>query len=65
MYLLREEAGASLLKIGALSGGRDHTTVPYGCARSPRLRRITDLIEEDAEMQREVVSLRQRLHGAT
>ena len=26
--------------------------------------RITDLIEEDADMRREVVSLRQRLHWA-
>jgi chromosomal replication initiator protein len=59
MYLLREETGASLPRIGALLGGRDHTTVLYGCER------IADLIEEDAEMRREVVSLRQRLHAAT
>jgi chromosomal replication initiator protein len=58
MYLLREETGASLPQIGALLGGRDHTTVLYGCER------IADLIEEDAEMRREVVSLRQRLHAA-
>jgi chromosomal replication initiator protein len=58
MYLLREETGASLPQIGAMLGGRDHTTVLYGCER------IADLIEEDAEMRREVVSLRQRLYGA-
>jgi chromosomal replication initiator protein len=58
MYLLREETGASLPQIGALLGGRDHTTVLYGCER------IADLIEEDAEMRREVVNLRQRLYGA-
>jgi chromosomal replication initiator protein len=57
MYLLREETGASLPQIGAMLGGRDHTTVLYGCER------IADLIEEDAEMRREVVSLRQRLHS--
>jgi chromosomal replication initiator protein len=57
MYLLRKETGASLPQIGALLGGRDHTTVLYGCER------IADLIEEDAEMRREVVSLRQRLHS--
>jgi chromosomal replication initiator protein len=57
MYLLREETGASLPQIGALLGGRDHTTVLYGCER------IADLIEEDAEMRREVVRLRQRLYG--
>jgi chromosomal replication initiator protein len=59
MYLLREETGASLPRIGALLGGRDHTTVLYGCER------IADLIEEDAEMRREVVRLRQRLYAAT
>ena len=57
MYLLREETGASLPQIGALLGGRDHTTVLYGCER------IADLIEEDAEMRREVISLRQRLYA--
>jgi chromosomal replication initiator protein len=59
MYLLREETGASLPRIGALLGGRDHTTVLYGCER------ISDLIEEDAEMRRELVTLRQRLYGST
>jgi chromosomal replication initiator protein len=58
MYLLREETGASLPQIGALLGGRDHTTILYGCER------IADLIEKDAEMRREVVSLRQQLHTA-
>jgi chromosomal replication initiator protein len=58
MYLLREETGASLPRIGALLGGRDHTTVLYGCER------ISDLIEEDAEMRRELVTLRQRLYGS-
>ena len=58
MYLLREETGASLPRIGAMLGGRDHTTVLYGCER------IADLIEEDAEMRREVVGLRKRLYGA-
>jgi chromosomal replication initiator protein len=58
MYLLREETGASLPQIGALLGGRDHTTVLYGCEH------IADLIEEDTEMRREVVSLRQRLYAA-
>ena len=52
------ETGASLPQIGALLGGRDHTTVLYGCER------IADLIEKDDKMRREVVSLRQRLHEA-
>jgi chromosomal replication initiator protein len=57
MYLLREETGASLPQIGAMLGGRDHTTVLYGCER------IADLIEEDANLRREVVTLRQRLYN--
>jgi chromosomal replication initiator protein len=58
MYLMREETGASLPQIGALLGGRDHTTVLYGCER------IADLIEEDTDLRRDVVTLRQRLYNA-
>jgi chromosomal replication initiator protein len=58
MYLLREETGASLPQIGALLGGRDHTTILYGCER------IADLIEEDTDLRREVVTLQQRLYNA-
>ena len=56
MYLIRQETGASLPQIGAVLGGRDHTTVLYGCGR------IADLIEEDADVRREVITLRQRLY---
>ncbi|MFQ6102150.1 MAG: chromosomal replication initiator protein DnaA [Anaerolineae bacterium] len=57
MYLIREETGASLPQIGAVLGGRDHTTVLYGCER------IADLIEEDVGLRREVIALRQRLYN--
>ncbi len=57
MYLMREETGASLPQIGAALGGRDHTTVLYGCER------IADLLEEDADIRREVITLKQILHG--
>jgi len=57
MYLVREETGASLPQIGALLGNRDHTTVLYGCER------IADLIDEDADLRREVVALRQHLYS--
>jgi len=57
MYLIREETGGSLPQIGAMLGGRDHTTVLYGCER------IADLIEEDTNIRREIIALRQRLYG--
>jgi chromosomal replication initiator protein len=56
MYLIREETDASFPQIGALLGGRDHTTILYGCER------IADLIEKDTNLRREVVTLRQRLY---
>jgi chromosomal replication initiator protein len=57
MYLIREETGESLPQIGAMLGGRDHTTVLYGCER------ITDLIEQDTDLRREVITLRQQLYN--
>jgi chromosomal replication initiator protein len=58
MYLLREETGASLPQIGDMLGGRDHTTILYGCER------IADLIEQDAALRRDVATLRQQLYSS-
>lgn len=57
MYLIREETGESLPRIGTLLGGRDHTTVLHGCER------IADLIEGNADIRREVTMLRQHLYN--
>lgn len=57
MYLLREETGASLAEIGQELGGRDHTTVLYGCDK------ISQQIEIDARLRREVLALREELHA--
>lgn len=57
MYLMRQETGLSLPEIGALLGGRDHTTIMYGCGR------IASLIEQDTDTRRQIVALRQRLHS--
>ncbi|RLC93037.1 MAG: chromosomal replication initiator protein DnaA [Chloroflexi bacterium] len=57
MYLIRKETGASLPQIGATLGGRDHTTILYGCER------IANLIEEDTGIRSEVITLRQRLYN--
>jgi chromosomal replication initiator protein len=57
MYLLREEANISLPQIGEALGGRDHTTVMYGCDK------ISDLLERDDKLRREVIKIRERLYG--
>ncbi|GAB4520641.1 MAG: chromosomal replication initiator protein DnaA [Anaerolineales bacterium] len=59
MYLLREEAHLSLPQIGEMLGGRDHTTVMYGCDK------VADLLERDPRLRRQVLSLRENLYGET
>ncbi|MBN1259387.1 MAG: chromosomal replication initiator protein DnaA [Anaerolineae bacterium] len=56
MYLMREETGESLPQIGARLGGRDHTTILYGCDR------IRTRMESDAQVRREVLALKARLY---
>jgi chromosomal replication initiator protein len=55
MYLLREEANISLPQIGETLGGRDHTTVMYGCDK------IADLLERDDRLRRQVIEIREQL----
>jgi len=57
MYLLREEANASLPQIGQVLGGRDHTTVMYACEK------IADLIESDDHLRRQLIKIRENLYG--
>jgi len=57
MYLLREEARLSLPQIGETLGGRDHTTVMYGCQK------IGELLEHDERLRRQVAGLREQLYG--
>jgi chromosomal replication initiator protein len=57
MYLLREEANASLPQIGEVLGGRDHTTVMYACEK------VGDLLERDDRLRRQVIEVRERLFG--
>lgn len=59
MYLLREEANISLPQIGDALGGRDHTTVMYGCDK------IADLLEEDDRLRRQVIEIKEQLYGST
>ncbi|PDW04878.1 chromosomal replication initiator protein DnaA [Candidatus Viridilinea mediisalina] len=57
MYLLREETDCSLMDIGNLLGGRDHTTVMHGCEK------IGEEINTDTRLRNEVLSIRERLHA--
>lgn len=57
MYLIREETSSSLPKIGEALGGRDHTTVMYGCGK------IADQLESDDALRRQVVALRDRIYS--
>jgi chromosomal replication initiator protein len=56
MYLIREETGNSLPSIGEALGGRDHTTVMYGCDR------ISERLEADEALRRQVSAVRERLY---
>jgi chromosomal replication initiator protein len=57
MYLLREEAKLSLPQIGNMLGGRDHTTIMYGCEK------VADMLERDDRLRRHVLQIRERLYG--
>jgi chromosomal replication initiator protein len=57
MYLLREDAKLSLPQIGELLGGRDHTTVMYGCEK------VGETVERDDRLRRQVLEIRERLYG--
>jgi chromosomal replication initiator protein len=57
MYLMREETDASLPAIGDALGGRDHTTVMYGCDK------IADQIERDDSLRRQIIAIRERMYN--
>jgi chromosomal replication initiator protein len=57
MYLLREESHFSLPQIGEALGGRDHTTVMYGCDK------IAEMLETDDRLRRQVIEIKEGLYG--
>ena len=57
MYLMRECTGLSLVKIGEIFGGRDHTTVLHA------VRRIEELKQQDPSIARDVEVLLRKLRG--
>jgi chromosomal replication initiator protein len=56
MYLLREENGLSLIHIGELLGGRDHSTVRHG------VEKVAQDIDRDEAIRRELVALREKIY---
>ena len=56
MYLLKEELHYSFPHIGEILGGRDHTTILYGCEK------VAAGIEEDDQLRRDVLSIREHLY---
>lgn len=58
MYLARTLTPNSLEKIGTYFGGRDHTTVAYGCQKTERL------LDEELPIRRAVDRLREELKVA-
>ena len=57
MYLLREETDSSLMDIGQMLGGRDHTTVLHAC------RLVRELIATDGRVREDWDKLLRSLTG--
>ncbi len=55
MYLMRQETQSSLLEIGQLFGGRDHSTVLHACEKIDRAVNI------NPALRREIVAIREQL----
>ena len=55
MYLMRQETQASLLEIGQLFGGRDHSTVLHACEK------IDQAVNINPALRREIVAIREQL----
>jgi chromosomal replication initiator protein len=55
MYLIRQETQDSLLEIGQLFGGRDHSTVLHACEKIDRAMNV------NPTLRREILSIREQL----
>lgn len=57
MYLLQKELGLTLVEVGNVLGGRDHTTVMYG------VKKIEGLLVEKSRVYEEIVGISKGLRG--
>ena len=55
MYMIRQETQVSLLEIGLLFGGRDHSTVLHACEK------IDQAVNLNPTLRREIVAIREQL----
>jgi len=55
MYLMRQETQASLLEIGQIFSGRDHSTVLHACEK------IDHAINLDPTLRRDILTIREQL----
>jgi len=55
MYLIRQETQTSLLEIGQLFGGRDHSTVLHACEKIDRS------VNVNQTLRREIIAIREQL----
>jgi chromosomal replication initiator protein len=58
MYLLREEAKLSLIEVGNQLGGRNHSTVIYGCDK------IAKEVKRKGRVRQDLQAIRQLIYGA-
>ncbi len=56
MYLIREEAGSSLVDIGSYLGKRDHSTVVHG------IEKIESQLQSDQQLRNELMDIRERMY---
>ena len=57
MYLMREEANASLPQIGQAMGGRDHTTVIHACEK------VANMLQTDNQFRTQVFRAKDMIFG--
>ncbi len=57
MYLLKEELGLTLVEIGNILGGRDHTTVMHG------VEKMEGLVENKARVTEDIMGITRGLRG--
>ena len=55
MYLIKDMIGMSLVRIGDLFGGRDHSTVIHS------IRKVEDGMAEDTDFREQVEAVRREL----